>query len=425
MRIELKNIGKIKAANIEINGITVIAGVNDTGKSTIGKTLFALFNGLFNVEKKIRKDKISAVHKHLRRVAEFMELPSSTILSRIYSAPLNKVNLHHLSKKIVDDKLDEDLIMATLKDNYFNIIQPNEEINEIDINVLCSRINKIVNITPIESTNLILKRYLHTEFNGQINNVFNHEDGTINLEIKKKLLQLSIVDNEVYLKDDLLFNITDDIVYIDDPFVLDDLDHYNLRMNYMGEYYGHRTHLLNQLQPDNKSNVIEELINQGQLQNVIEQMNMICPGQLRSKQNFVEYSIDGLGVNVRNLSAGLKTFTILKELIINNVINQNGTIILDEPEIHLHPAWQLVLAELIVLLQIEFDLHILLTTHSPYFLNAIEVYTEKYKIKDKIKYYLSDCLDNSVIFNDVTNDIEKIYMLLAKPLQDLEDMRYK
>ena len=154
-------------------------------------------------------------------------------------------------------------------------------------------------------------------------------------------------------------------------------------------------------------------------------MNMICPGYLTSNHNSVEYTVDGFSLNVKNLSAGLKTFTILKELIIKNVIKQNGTIILDEPEIHLHPAWQLVLAKLIVLLQIEFDLHILLTTHSPYFLNAIETYADKYDVKDKIKYYLSEELENRVTFYDVTNNIEKIYLLLAKPLQVLEDMRYE
>ena len=53
-------------------------------------------------------------------------------------------------------------------------------------------------------------------------------------------------------------------------------------------------------------------------------------------------------------------------------------IIIDEPEIHLHPEWQLIFAELIVLIQKEFGMHILLNTHSPYFLNAIQVFSKKY-----------------------------------------------
>jgi len=42
MTLELKNIGMIKEANVKIDGLTVIAGENDTGKSTLGKVLYAL-----------------------------------------------------------------------------------------------------------------------------------------------------------------------------------------------------------------------------------------------------------------------------------------------------------------------------------------------------------------------------------------------
>ena len=43
MKLVLKNIGKVQNATVEINGITVIAGENDTGKSTVGKALFSVF----------------------------------------------------------------------------------------------------------------------------------------------------------------------------------------------------------------------------------------------------------------------------------------------------------------------------------------------------------------------------------------------
>ena len=40
MKLTLKNIGKIGTASVEINGITVIAGENNTGKSTVGPRSF-------------------------------------------------------------------------------------------------------------------------------------------------------------------------------------------------------------------------------------------------------------------------------------------------------------------------------------------------------------------------------------------------
>ena len=41
MKIKIENIGMLKRADVNINGLTVVAGVNDTGKSTLGKLLFS------------------------------------------------------------------------------------------------------------------------------------------------------------------------------------------------------------------------------------------------------------------------------------------------------------------------------------------------------------------------------------------------
>ena len=53
MQLTLNNIGKIDKATIEFNGLTVIGGENNTGKSTVGKALFAICNSFFALEKKI------------------------------------------------------------------------------------------------------------------------------------------------------------------------------------------------------------------------------------------------------------------------------------------------------------------------------------------------------------------------------------
>jgi len=131
-----------------------------------------------------------------------------------------------------------------------------------------------------------------------------------------------------------------------------------------------------------------------------------------------------VSLDLKNVSTGLKTFVILKTLLLNGSLEENGILVLDEPEIHLHPEWQLVFAELIVLMQKEFDMHILLNTHSPYFLDAIEVYSNKHGIARKCKYYLAEDDGSTASISDVSDNIEKIYEKLAMPMQELEDMRY-
>ena len=87
----------------------------------------------------------------------------------------------------------------------------------------------------------------------------------------------------------------------------------------------------------------------------------------------------GERLNINNLSTGLKSFVIIKTLLENGSLKQKDVLILDEPEIHLHPDWQLRYAEIIVLLQKVFELTIILTTHSPHFVEALQYYAEKYE----------------------------------------------
>ena len=63
MKLSLRNIGKIGRASVEIDGITVIAGANNTGKSTVGKALFAVFNSVYDIKKKIAYERMESIEK--------------------------------------------------------------------------------------------------------------------------------------------------------------------------------------------------------------------------------------------------------------------------------------------------------------------------------------------------------------------------
>lgn len=54
MKLFLENIGKISKANIDIDGITVIAGENNTSKSTVAKSLFSVISSFYDIDKKNR-----------------------------------------------------------------------------------------------------------------------------------------------------------------------------------------------------------------------------------------------------------------------------------------------------------------------------------------------------------------------------------
>ena len=61
MKLNIRNFAKINEADIVIDGITVIAGENNTGKSTVGKILFSLFNALSDIDRKIFEERIKEI----------------------------------------------------------------------------------------------------------------------------------------------------------------------------------------------------------------------------------------------------------------------------------------------------------------------------------------------------------------------------
>lgn len=425
MFLHLENIGKISHANIEINGITVIAGENDTGKSTIGKALYSVFNSFYHFETNIRKTRFSlledAIETSLREYTNSLwGVNAASIVKTLFSpdttSTLDDIRTLLLAHMYPMLPLLSNPSEVTLTDEYVASV--------IDL-------YKKYSCVPDEVVYLnALNRRIQNDFHSQINNIFSATDeGRIILTIKNKEVAISISGNRAFSVSNTL-SLTTDAVYLDDPFVLDHLNsrNFNRRVRLGSDSF--KQHLANKLTYGKGTSEVErafkEAIVNEQLSEILKKLNSVCEGSLiLSTKGFI-YSPagDGLGVCIGNVSLGLKTFIIIKTLLTNGSLEPNGTLILDEPEIHLHPKWQLVLAELLVLLQKEFGLHILLTTHSPYFLEAIEVYSKKHDISAKCKFYLAGASGQMSNLLDVTGDTEPIYKKLAAPFQTLENERY-
>src|SRR5665648_1088789 len=92
MRLSLENIGIIEKADVEINGLTVIAGNNDSGKSTIGKIVYSLTKSFEDSEKNYemyKSDRMDAYFKSfyilLRKNVSLQEYPELTkFLDKFY-----------------------------------------------------------------------------------------------------------------------------------------------------------------------------------------------------------------------------------------------------------------------------------------------------------------------------------------------------
>ena len=419
MELKIRNVGKIDSADIEIKGITIIAGLNGTGKSTVSRSLFAIFHSFSNISRKINWEKQYAIERLFF---------SSNYFYRIYFLTEGDKNIEEISAVLAgktDKKNVHDILVR-----YFN---NNELVEEV-----IDKIIKINSATDESLQNEIISEIFLDEFNGRITNIRSHKDSKIELKIKDFKIKILFNNNDELLEVKERKELEHEIVYIDDPFIIDFNKIYFHKFRKDGETKSvlsrtsekttnHRESLLSHYMNNKALTLVDKANLKDKLTLVYKKINNI----LGSDMALFETNNDGMsigtsteGLSLDSLSSGMKTFYLIKRLIDNGTIVQNGTLILDEPEVHLHPDWQVTLAEVIVLLQREMGLHILINTHSPYFLRAIEVFSGKYDTEDVVKYYLSYNEGDNAKMKDVTFNISEIYKVLSDPLQRIENEVY-
>lgn len=410
MRITIDNIGKIKHADIDISSVTVICGTNGTGKSTIAKSLFSSFNSLSNTSSKVEKEYNNS----------------------LASLACNKVSPFEKSKEFAEKVIVNKSNNKKVYDLASEYINNNEDYD--------SFINGYLEIMDIKSDKIsekLINRVFSSEFNNQINNIYSDDNGIIKLHVKDNTSEFVVNNNSVEIKN--LAELSSEAIYIDDFKCIENVQNEHYTYKYVNNEkmqlfkkillenragLDHESHLCSKLENLTENSVINEIINNNRFKKIFDKIFENCPGKIIiNKDSKYAYHLDGTdkSLDMKNVAEGMKNFLLMKLLIENSTLLENGVLILDEPEMHLHPEWQLLFAELIVLVNKYLNTHILINTHSPYFLNAVEVYTSKYSIVEP-KYYLAK-IDGNVY--DVTDNVEEAYAELARPFQMLEDERYE
>ena len=435
MRIQLENIGKIHQIQIDLNGITAIAGENNTGKSTVGKALFCIFNSFYHLNQKIRLARREMIAKAV--YDSFNKFNSDTGYS-IYSTNVADAILQNKNQYLIEgqEQALTNLLRHNLHDSW-TVTRANTPIITLElVQNMSGRIKQVLDIPEEQTFIRVLENTLKQEFSSKVMNFHHsHDIGKIVLQIKNKTLQMNIKNNKITQAKNLL-ELQTQAIYLDDPFVLDELDLksqglFGEQMQY-SDLVTHRGHLKNLLKSEiasqNVETAMKQIVADTKLKKILTKINSVCDFDMKKADDALADSFVFLEgphqLSAENISTGLKTFIILKRLLYTGYLEENGLLILDEPEVHLHPQWQILFAEIIVLLQKEFGMHILLTTHSPYFLRAIEVYSAKYQIADKCKYYLADIKNGDAFFEDVTTQTNKIYKKLVLPFENLQRTIY-
>ena len=402
MKISVQNFGIISDASIEINGISLIAGPNDSGKSTIGKIFYSLVRGLNPDEDIFITEKNDTIRKFYQNILRILRDDKNIDIS-IYQT--NRINDEWISSI---ETLAENFV-GTQKNQLLRFCKIIKYQNEIEFN-------------SIENKNIEISNYFLTEFNDEIQPVFNDEKITsIFIDDLEGTATLQYDFNPQINKNiNIFFN---NSFFIESPSLIDNSlqDSILYEKRFSREKKSHLKFAL-----ANESNLIlDDDFQITEIDRIISIISKIINGKLVVDDfQGVVYEKEGHEINIDNVALGIKGFGLIQLLLKNNQLNSRTLLIIDEPEIHLHPNWQVLYAEILVLLSKKLEIPILLTSHSPYFIEALKAFSEKYEFEEKTNFYFSqkskDNLSAKII--DVSYDISPILMSISVAYFKISDI---
>ena len=471
MDIRLENVGIIKSADIQVDGLTVITGKNSSGKTTVGKVAYSIVKANCRAQESFDNSRDSYLKNQLDKLRKIL-LPANASFSKrlLYETNKEKTNNNSLVKLLIqayhlgiyeenyqilndiysqlDNLKAEDILTYLKKDNDIDALLPvqinryQEQFEEVKESAkeLCKLTIRI--LESKDSYRIYLhqrtKDFLNYSFHKQVKPVRNQ--GCIShIDILQKghtciSIRIESANDYYYDVNSSFIFPAEQAVFLDDPFILDRIDNDGISIVsgitdpiYAKDNLIHPTDLQSyedemtaMLLSKRSSNFFDEIELQRKYHSIFQKINDIVPGEFLSTNDGLFYLDDGVKLNIHNLATGSKLFFIIKQLLLNGYLDRT-LLVLDEPESHLHPEWIQKFAEVIILLVKELHLRIILTTHSPDLLLALSVYSKDYQIQDRSHYYLAKTIEGSweATIDCIDENINEGYAHLSIPLLEM------
>ncbi|MBR5512783.1 MAG: ATP-binding protein [Ruminococcus sp.] len=419
MNFELRNFGKIYEADVKLDGITVICGNNNTGKSTVGKALFSFYNSLYEYKSRISANKLSEILVFIAEKDGFpVKINNETIA--LYKKYLRK-KLE--TTKVLNFILSNENKFSVEEVKKFIEVNFNIQTSEDELEVLVNNLN----LPEKDILNELVFRYFDNVMNGQVKRLKSANGRcTIKAEIKSKTHELKFTNQKCNC--DIKDPIAHKAYYINSPYVLDYLNNDLLDISTLSILERNVIEAIKQakteLNADSTSKILDAVSNKNDLEEIEKVLKKAYKGETKIDNGLYVYEDEnGIQFDFRNISAGLKAFALIERLLKGGVLKKKDVLILDEPEIHLHSEWQIYYAELIVALQKKFDLTILLVTHSFQFLESLNFFMKTYGISDRGNYYIPEETKNGCDMKHSENNLNEMKKSLKSGMYTLADMQ--
>lgn len=425
LNFKLNNFGVIDQANIELGKINVIAGHNSSGKSTSSKILYCFLRS----------------NAKSRKV-----LSEKTLVKRVYELSFEFFSL--IRPGLNGDSEDINKVLERIKEiiDEFNKKMENDEPPE-KFNII-SNFNLLKEIYAELDIKEGYKKLLDSSFDSveELVKIFN-EDGD---ELFKSLMNMLIKEefgknirglNEVSLcgkynnnNFSYTFNVKDETepivngwFILEDVLYLDSFSLFDLISSSGSKNTEHVRHVLQCISEDESKEWGDEI----QFKKIIEISEVIkeiTGGEfIYDEKNIVFVPNEDEKYLMKNTASGIKQIGVIQILLNNRKLKENSFLIIDEPEVNLHPRWQLEYAKILTLLAKELNITLYINSHNPLFIESIRTYAEKYDLLDDTNFYLTKMVsDKGSLFEKISHDdLYIIYDELGKPYDFLDEIQIK
>ena len=352
-RFELEDYHAVRKADIDIDGITVLAGPNGCGKSTVARWLNFCVATLTEYHQ--------IVHERMMMQLRNFVYPLERALRSVRGGDSNeKFDIHSKIQEIYSIESEEEmlstvrqimsLVVAFIHDNLKN------EGNGLEMERLLGFFE--MEVVSGESVDGFAERLW---------SILSHRLDEIVAENRERYLNQTDVHFSAALK-----TMVDPMV--DDYHIELSMDFYEDGSNLLGNVFNVplmldrsiylNTQSLGRALDGDESRIAEMLESEDSVvpesvRRVASMVKLIINGDVGEEKNELPYNRakrlqyirrDGMRIYLKGAATGIISFSYILRLLENGWITEGTLLIIDEPEAHLHPQWIVDYARMLVLI---------------------------------------------------------------------------
>lgn len=419
MDIRITGIGPLDEAALTCDGLTVITGRNGTGKSTVQKLLYAVCEAACDLDQRI----IDSIRSAL------IQIVVNEVRSAAGAQALADKDVEWISYLNGEGGVDRNGLSAIYRELRHRIEQGAFKPTDNTRQAL-SYIDKY--FSSEDSRPLYYQQFLANnllaEFDDQTVNLRHPAGAGCRISAEGRDGRLSFDARGQVQWDGQLPQQFSSVFYLDSPYTIDTLARSGEAggvWTRMGRLPEHRAALVRTLRSKAGSDIIGQLVANDRSRQLEDILREVLKGSFRMENGQLRYQEDGLDLSAWNLATGMKTFSVIQLLLDRGLLGSRTLLLIDEPEVHLHPEWQLTYAQLLAMLVKCCGVNVVLTTHSFQFLASIQAFKQEYEVPGHFYSFERSQAGGGVAVRDVSDTLEEVYRPMAAAFDKADDLYWQ